>query len=159
MIVILHVTGLLLLLSIIENRLSSVQHVINNCRRHIFQYETSSLYDHQSAYDISSSQYIDHFESLIYHRLSIANTQIQNQSKPKNLIFKMSVIPSSSGQYMQSYIEIFGSNIPNPFDSARRSRLFSIKIYPISNALYLYMYTTNLYNSNATRKPRVSARE
>ena len=61
-----------------------------------------------------SSQYTDHFKSLIYHRISITNTQIENQSKAKNLVLKMSVLPSSSGQYIQSYIEIFASNIRHP---------------------------------------------
>ena len=110
MFVTLHVTGLLLL-SIIKDQSSSFQRVINNSRRHISQCETSIPYDLQSSNAISSSQYIVHFELLIYHHLFIANSQIQHQSNPKNLVFKMSVLPSSSGQYMQSYIEILASNI------------------------------------------------
>ena len=150
MFVTLHVTGLLLL-SITENRSSTFQHVINNSRRRIIQYETSSLYDVQSSNKISSNQYIDHFESLIYHQLSNGNTKIQHQSKPKDLVFKMDVLSSSSCQCMQSYIQIFASNIPNPFDSVRRSRSFLSKCIK-SQMLYISAYTSAISTNRKTLK-------
>ena len=152
MFVTLHVAVLLLLLSIIKNRSTSSQHVINNTRPHIFQYETSSRYDIQSSNETSSTQYIDHFESSISHPLSIANVQIERQSKAKNLIFKMSILSFPSVHHIQSYHAIYPSNISNLFVSTRCSR-----IYQISNALYLRIYTINHYKSNGIQEPRFSA--
>ena len=71
-----------------------------------------------------SSQYIDHFESLIYQQLSITNAQIQCQSKRKNFIFKMSISSFLSVEHKQNYNAIYPSNISNLSVSARRSRSY-----------------------------------
>ena len=149
MIVTLHVAGLQLLCSTsLYIPISTTFPLVASSNAYI-----SSTLHIQSSFNMVHPKCIYNLKCAVSLHLYHQSLKIQHHSKATMLCMKMTVFPIISDQYTSSYDEIFTSSI---FNSNRR--LIFIKIYMISNAVYLCIYTSDSYKSNDIQKARLSAR-